>query len=56
MRSIDRKRLVNWGYLTSDLMLRTWIPELETSDPPTQLPYPEAPLSDAPGPRHWWVR
>lgn len=48
MRSMDRKRLINWGYLTSDLMLRSWIPELREAKPGTPLPYEEAPLSEAP--------
>ena len=54
MRSSDRKSLVNWGYLTADLALRSWIPELDKADPPEALPYPDAPLSSAPRPRRWW--
>ena len=39
MSSRDQQRLVNWGYLTADLMLRTWIADLEAADPPTRLPF-----------------
>ena len=42
MPMVDRQRLINWGYLTSDLMLRSYVPELEVADPPTALPYPDA--------------
>jgi NTE family protein len=38
MPSADRDRLVDWGYLTSDLMLRSWIPELADAPAPTALP------------------
>ncbi|MFV2065006.1 MAG: patatin-like phospholipase family protein [Chloroflexota bacterium] len=36
----DRQRLVNWGYLISDLVLRRYVPELETAEPPEDLPFP----------------
>lgn len=38
MRQDDRDRLVDWGYLTSDLMLRRWVPELDGAPAPTRLP------------------
>jgi NTE family protein len=44
----DRERLVNWGYLTSDLMLRSFVPELEEAEPPAALPFPSASLSEPP--------
>jgi NTE family protein len=56
MRSMDRKRLINWGYLTADLALRKRIPELEAAPAPSALPYPEAPLSERPVAHHWWER
>jgi NTE family protein len=34
-------RIVNWGYLTSDLVMRSYVPDLRTAPPPEQLPYPE---------------
>jgi NTE family protein len=54
MRAIDRKRLINWGFLTADLTLRSWIPALEGAAPPDVLPYPEAEFSSAPVAHHWW--
>lgn len=39
MRRDDRDRLVDWGYLTSDLMLRSWVPELDGAAAPTRLPH-----------------
>jgi NTE family protein len=46
----DRERLVNWGYITSDLMLRRWVPDLEGAAPPTGLPFPTATFTQAPPP------
>jgi NTE family protein len=54
MRSIDRKHLINWGFLTADVMLRSWIPALEGKAPPDDLPYPEADFSSAPVAHRWW--
>lgn len=48
MPRIDRERLVNWGYLTSDLMLRSWVPGLADAAPPTRLPFPAASFSGVP--------
>jgi NTE family protein len=42
MSHFDRDHVVNWGYLTSDLMLRSWVPELENAPAPTDLPFPDA--------------
>lgn len=50
MPPIDRHRLVNWGYLTSDLMLRSYVPELSGAEPPTALPFPSVDFA-APPPR-----
>ena len=36
----DRRWLVNWGYLTSDVLLRSWI--WEGAAPPTGLPFRDA--------------
>ena len=38
MPGIDRDRLIDWGYLTGDLMLRSWVPGLKDAPPPTRLP------------------
>jgi NTE family protein len=42
----DRKRLVNWGYITADVRLRrrTWT----SAEPPEVLPFPEAAFAVAP--------
>jgi hypothetical protein len=48
MPLIDRERLVNWGYLTSDLMLRSYVPELAGAEPPTALPFPSASFAAPP--------
>jgi NTE family protein len=48
MRDNDRKALVNWGYLTSDLALRTWIPGLRDADPPSTLPFNDVSFARAP--------
>jgi NTE family protein len=48
MPLLDRRRLVNWGYLTSDLMLRTWVPELTDAPPPARLPFPGAAFASRP--------
>jgi NTE family protein len=39
MAKADQQRVVNWGYLTADLMLRTWIPELHEVTAPDSLPF-----------------
>jgi NTE family protein len=44
----DRQRLVNWGYLTSDLALRAFV--WKSAAPPTELPFPGAGF-DGPPPR-----
>jgi NTE family protein len=41
----DRRWLVNWGYLTSDVMLRSWIWD---ESPPTTLPFADATFELAP--------
>jgi NTE family protein len=41
MAENDRRRLVNWGYLTADVVLRTFVPDLRDASPPEYLPYPE---------------
>ena len=48
MDAYDRHHLVNWGYLTSDLMLREWHPDLVGASEPTRLPFPAAGFSDPP--------
>jgi NTE family protein len=50
MSAFDREHVVNWGYLTSDLMLRTWIPELEDAAPPMRLPFLDATFASPPPP------
>jgi len=42
----DRHRLVDWGYLTSDLALRAFV--WKDAAPPTALPYPAAGFEQAP--------
>jgi hypothetical protein len=42
----DRDRLVNWGYLTADLALRSYV--WKDADPPSELPYPAFGFRDAP--------
>lgn len=42
----DRRWLVNWGYVTADVMLRSWI--WKDAGPPTQLPFTDATFEDAP--------
>jgi hypothetical protein len=42
----DRRWLVNWGYLTSDVLLRSWI--WEDDDPPTKLPFEDASFAKPP--------
>ena len=42
----DRKRLVNWGYLLSDLALRAFI--WPDADLPAALPFPDAPFTAPP--------
>jgi hypothetical protein len=48
MPVIDRHRLVNWGYLTSDVMLRSYVPELRDEPEPVRLPFPNADFSSQP--------
>ncbi len=48
MSNRDQQRLVNWGYLTADLMLRTWIADLKTADPPSKLPFENLTFASAP--------
>jgi NTE family protein len=48
MRISDRERLVNWGYLTSDLMLRRWVPDLEDAAAPTAWPFPAHTFEEPP--------
>ena len=50
---IDRKRLVNWCYLTSDVMMRTYVPDLKTDpdlndEPPSKLPFHGADFDSPP--------
>jgi len=42
----DRKWLVNWGYVTADVMLRTWI--WKDADPPLALPFKDATFENPP--------
>jgi NTE family protein len=42
----DRRWLVNWGYLTSDVLLRSWM--WEAAAAPTALPFPEATFAGPP--------
>jgi NTE family protein len=42
----DRKWLVNWGYVTSDVMLRSWI--WEDAAPPPGLPFKDATFEGPP--------
>jgi len=48
MREPDARRLVNWGYLNSDVMLRAWIPELRRRDAPGRLPFDDFGFAVAP--------
>jgi NTE family protein len=48
MPASDRERLVNWGYLTSDLMLRRWVPDLEGAAAPTAWPFPARTFEEPP--------
>jgi NTE family protein len=48
MSRFDREHLVNWGFLTSDLMLRDFVPELRQAPAPTRLPFEAADLSQPP--------
>jgi len=34
----DQARLIDWGYLTADVTLRRWLPELADAPAPTDLP------------------
>jgi NTE family protein len=42
----DRRWLVNWGYVTSDVMLRSWI--WPGGPPPERLPFEDAPFGGPP--------
>lgn len=44
----DWQHLVNWGYLTSDLVVRTHLPVAQNTPPPTALPYPKADFAASP--------
>ena len=44
----DREHIVNWGYITSDAMVRKWLDELKDHDPPPGLPFPRAVFSEPP--------
>lgn len=48
MPESDRLRLVNWGYLTSDLVLRSYVPELHGAPTVKDLPYPGLDFSRPP--------
>jgi len=48
MPQTDRERLVTWGYLTADLMLRSWVPDLAGTPAPATLPFPAVDLSVPP--------
>jgi NTE family protein len=48
MSPYDRKHVVNWGYLTADLMIRQWAADLPRFDAPTRLPYEDAPFDQPP--------
>jgi NTE family protein len=39
MPLIDRQRLINWGYLTSDIMVRSYVPALMDDAPPVRYPF-----------------
>jgi NTE family protein len=43
----DRHRLVNWGYVVSDVVLRTYI--WTDAPAPRRLPFPDADFADGPG-------
>lgn len=42
----DRHRLVNWGYLLADVVLRTYV--WKKADPPRRLPFPNDGFAQAP--------
>jgi NTE family protein len=48
MPLIDRQRLINWGYLTSDIMLRSYVPGLEGQAPPEAYPFKDATFDGPP--------
>jgi len=48
MPLIDRQRLINWGYLTSDTMLRSYVPALEGTAPPPRYPFDGARFEERP--------
>jgi NTE family protein len=50
MSRYDQEHIVNWGYVTSDVMLRRWIDELKDVDAPFRLPYPHAGFAVPPTP------
>lgn len=45
---VDRRRLVNWGYLTSDLALRSFV--WRDAAPPSRLPFPDVTFDGLPPP------
>ena len=49
MAEADRRHLVNWGYLTSDAILRTYVPALEQRPAPTELPFGDDDFARPPG-------
>jgi NTE family protein len=42
MSESDRRHLVNWGYLTCDVIVRKYVPDLVGADPPQSLPFKDA--------------
>jgi NTE family protein len=48
MAPSDRDHLVNWGYLNADVMLRSWVPQLEAHPEPLELPIPRATFERSP--------
>jgi NTE family protein len=44
----DREWLVNWGYVTSDVMLRSWIWEAVEAPKQSDLPFPDATFAQRP--------
>lgn len=48
MRESDRSHLVNWGYLTSDVVMRSYVPELVGAAMPSAFPFPGANFEEPP--------
>lgn len=44
----DRRRLVNWGYLASDLTERRLLPDFHSAEPPRSLPFPNYAFDQSP--------